>query len=90
MERLKTSKLINDSAVLKLWQENALKWIMYQELNICQSEYKVQNSCVTMQRSDLSDYGDAYIAAKGGIIVEDNNHVSRRNKIANVQEYCFI
>ena len=61
MEHYKTSKLLNDSSVSKFVTK---KWI---ELNDLSSGQYSVNRNMSMLRSDLCDYSDAYIVVKGTI-----------------------
>ena len=71
MKHYKISKLINDSTVSKFVTKRLV------EVNDLSSG---QYSKSLMLRSDLCDYSDAYIAAKGRISVAGNNVDNRRNK----------
>ena len=78
MEHYKISKLLNDSPVSKFLTKKLT------EVNDLSSDQYSFNKTVrfktSMFRSDLCDYGDAYIAVKGRISVTNTNAANERNK----------
>ena len=74
MRNYKISKLLNDSTVSKFVTK---KWIEVNDLS--SDQYSVNKNIrfrASMLKSDLFDYSDAYIVAKGRIGVGGNNDVS--------------
>ena len=74
MRNYKISKLLNDSTVSKFVTK---KWIEINDLS--SDQYSVNKNIrfkASMLKSDLFDYSDAYIVAKGRIGVGGNNDVS--------------
>ena len=74
MRNYKISKLLNDSTVSKFVTK---KWIEVNDLS--SDQYSVNKNIrfrPSMLKSDLFDYSDAYIVAKGRIGVGGNNDVS--------------
>ena len=76
MEHHKISKLLNDSTVSKFVTR---KWI---EVNyLSGGQYSINKNIrfkISMLRSDLCDYSDAYIVVKGEITVKGNDNAKRR------------
>ena len=75
MEHYRISKLLNYSTVSKFVTK---KWIEVNDLS--SSQYSVHKNIrfkTSMLRSDLWDYGDAYIAKKGRKSVTANNVANR-------------
>ena len=57
------------------------KWVEANDLS--SSQYSVNKNIkfkISMLRSDLCDYSNAYIVVKGTIIVEGTNDAKKRNK----------
>ena len=80
MEHHKISKLLNDSTVSKFVTR---KWIEVNDLSCGQySVNKNRGFKTTMLRSNLRDYSNAYIVAKGSITVEGTINANKRNKMA--------
>ena len=78
MEHYKISELLNDSTVSKFVTK---KWVEVNDLS--SGQYSVKKFIrfkTSMFRSDLCDYGNAYIAVKGTITVTGTNNGSKRNK----------
>ena len=74
MRNYKISKLLNDSTVSKFVTK---KWIEVNDLS--SDQYSVNKNIrfrASVLKSDLFDYSDAYIVAKGRIGVGGNNDVS--------------
>ena len=66
LEHDKTSKLLNDSTVLKCVTE---KWIKVDDLSSDQYSVDKKRFKNSMLRSDLCDFNDPYIVVKGRIIL---------------------
>ena len=76
VEHYKLSKLLNYSTVSKFV---AQKWVGVNDLS--SGKYSVNKDILlTMPRSDLCDYSNAYIVVKERISVTGNNVANRRNK----------
>ena len=85
MEHYKISKLFNDSIESKFVTK---KWI--EENDLSSGQYSVYKNInirfkISMLRSDLRDYNDAYIVVKGTISVTETNDANRRNKKLNLK-----
>ena len=78
MECYGIRKLLNDSTVSKFVTKI---WVEVNDLS--SGQYSVNKNIrfkTSMLRSDLCDYSDAYIVAKGIISVTGTNNANRRNK----------
>ena len=76
VEHYKLSKLLNYSTVSKFV---AQKWVGVNDLS--SGKYSVNKDILlTIPRSDLCDYSNAYIVVKERISVTGNNAANRRNK----------
>ena len=81
MEHYKVPTLLNDSTISKFLTK---KWVEVNDLSI--SQYSVKNIMfeISMLRSDLCDYSDAYIVVKGNIdflatAAADENDKAQKN-----------
>ena len=78
MEHYKISKLLNDLTLPKFVTKN---WVKVNDLSSVQySLNKNVGFKLSMLRSDLCNYSDAYIVVKGRISFTGTNGVNRRNK----------
>ena len=76
MEDYKKFRLLEDSTVSKFLTK---KWVEVNDLSSGQySANKNIRFKISMLRSDLCDYSDAYIAAKGTITVEGDDDGKKR------------
>ena len=83
MEHYEIYKLLNDSSVSKSMTK---KWV--EANNLSNSQYSASKNIrfkTSMLRSDLCDYNDAYIVAKGRISVKGTNDADKRNKKLTVK-----
>ena len=67
---------------MRIYQDLLLKkWVeVYDQSEKNYSPDKEIRIKTSMLRSDLCDYSDAYIVAKGDITLEGNNDANKRNK----------
>ena len=90
MEHYKVPTLLNDSTVSKFLTK---KWAEVNDLSI--SQYSVKNIRfeISMLRSDLCDYSDAYIVVKGNIdflataAVDENDKAQKNVAFQNNAPY---
>ena len=90
MELYKVPTLLNDSTVSKFLTK---KWAEVNDLSI--SQYSVKNIRfeISMLRSDLCDYSDAYIVVKGNIdflataAVDENDKAQKNVAFQNNAPY---
>ena len=78
MKHYKISQLLKDSPVLKFVTK---KCVEVSDLSSGQySVHKIIRFKISLLRSDLCDYSDAYIIAKGTITVERDDDDEKRDK----------
>ena len=90
MEHYKVPTLLNDSTISKFLTK---KWVEVNDLSI--SQYSVKNIMfeISMLRSDLCDYSDAYIFVKGNIdflataAVDENDKAQKNVAFQNNAPY---
>ena len=78
MEHHKISNSLNDSTVSKLFTK---KWVEINDLS--SGQYSVNKNIrfkISLLRSDLCDYSDAFIVVKGTISIPGINDNNKRNK----------
>ena len=78
MEHHKISNSLNDSTVSKLFTK---KWVEINDLS--SGQYSVNKNIrfkISLLRSDLCDYSDAFIVVKGTISITGINDNNKRNK----------
>ena len=80
MEHYKRSKLLNNSTVSKFMTNKKMDWNIWFESN---GQYSVNKNIrfkTLMLRSDLCDYGNAYIVVKWRVTVEGDSDDKTRNE----------